>query len=213
MEKALLLVMVFAVVCPDNATVAPVKHTGKPLACPEEYTHHFKKYAKRFWGIGFDWEWFRAQAWAESGCQGKSVSRSGAKGVMQIVPSTFKDIEQKLPGDAVAGLPVFSDIHHPEWNIAAGVFYDRMMWNKWEAIESFLDRISFTFASYNAGTCHVGNAYALAKKGGLDEKLWASICEIAADTPICKANGKRWKHGETLNYVEKIKRLYKEKRL
>ena len=31
-----------------------------------KYDGHFRKYTKHFFGVGFDWKWFKAQAIAES---------------------------------------------------------------------------------------------------------------------------------------------------
>ena len=34
-----------------------------------EFDRHFSKYSKRYFGAGFDWRYFKAQAIAESGLQ------------------------------------------------------------------------------------------------------------------------------------------------
>ena len=77
------------------------------------------------------------------------------------------------------------------------------MWNFWKIVESDSERLNFTFASYNAGAGTVQKAQETAKKKGLIETLWDSIVEIAAEVP-------RWRHKETLGYVEKIKVLVDE---
>ena len=77
-----------------------------PSAAPTPYSHynqftkydrHFSKYSKRYFGAGFDWRYFKAQAIAESGLQADARSRVGAIGIMQVMPRTFEDIRQQNP--------------------------------------------------------------------------------------------------------------------
>ena len=82
------------------------------------YDSHFKKYSKRFFGVGFDWRYFKAQAVAESNLREDVRSPVGAIGVMQIMPRTFAEIQRKNP--TIAG-----SVEQPRWNIAAGIQYDR----------------------------------------------------------------------------------------
>jgi membrane-bound lytic murein transglycosylase F len=57
-----------------------------------KYDKYFLKYSKRYFGPGFDWHYFKAQAVAESRLQADARSRVGAVGVMQIMPRTFEEI-------------------------------------------------------------------------------------------------------------------------
>lgn len=112
------------------------------------YDHHFRKYSKRFFGPGFDWRWFKAQGIAESSLQQDAVSWVGAKGIMQIMPATLQEIAEK------SSLPVL-DSNDPGLNIAAGVFYDRNLYERWDDISQTHERLAFTFASYNGGRSRI----------------------------------------------------------
>ena len=61
------------------------------------FDRHFAKYSKRYFGAGFDWRYFKAQAIAESGLQVDVRSRVGAVGLMQVMPRTFEEIRQRNP--------------------------------------------------------------------------------------------------------------------
>src|SRR5665213_4199966 len=57
------------------------------------YDAYFKKYTKRYFGVGFDWQYFKAQGMAESELSATARSNVGARGVMQLMPSTFEEIQ------------------------------------------------------------------------------------------------------------------------
>lgn len=108
-----------------------------------EFDTHFRKYAKRYFGPGFDWRWFKAQGIAESGLKQRARSHVGAVGIMQLLPSTFKEIRRSSPSIAA--------INEPRWNIAAGIFYDRAQYRKFRQKLPSRDRLLMAFSSYNAG--------------------------------------------------------------
>ncbi|MBW2608841.1 MAG: transglycosylase SLT domain-containing protein [Deltaproteobacteria bacterium] len=176
----------------------------KPIASAEEfpkvhskhwtakYDRYFRKYTKRYFGPGFDWKWFKAQAIAESNLNNNARSWVNAKGIMQIMPRTFNEIKKKNPS--------FIDIDEPRWNIAAGIYYDKTIYKKWMAPRPFVDRMSFTFAGYNAGFNNIVKAQKECKQIGLNENLWHNIRSIA---PKVRA----WRHKETLGYVDKINNM------
>ena len=83
----------------------------------ERYDPVFRKYTKRYFGPAFDWKYFKAQGFAESGLDSSAKSWVGARGVMQLMPSTYREIASKRPD--------FGTIDQPEWNIAAGILHDR----------------------------------------------------------------------------------------
>lgn len=157
-------------------------------AVSDRYDHIFKKYSKRFFGPGYDWRIFKAQAMTESNLDPSAQSRVGARGIMQLMPTTFKEVQSKNP-------EVLS-VDDPEWNIAAGVFYDRQLWRQLES-PATVDRQRFMFASYNAGRGTVRRAQDVAEKKALDPMVWPSIQAVAPEVP-------NWRHEETLQYVSRI---------
>ena len=156
----------------------------------KKYDIYFTKYSKRYFGTGFNWHYFKAQAVAESRLKADAKSKVGAEGVMQIMPGTFKEIRRKNP--AIKG-----NRKQPRWSIAAGIYYNRLLWKAWKAKRPFQDRVNFMFGSYNAGKRNILKAQRLAREQGLNPNLWDSI---ASNLP-------RVTHrysSETLGYVKKI---------
>ena len=158
----------------------------------KKFDRYFKKYTKRCFGAGFDWKWFKAQAIAESNLKRDAKSWVNAKGIMQIMPKTFNDLKKKNPS--------LIDINEPRWNIAAGIYYDRLIYEKWKAPRPFKDRMNFTFAGYNAGFRTIVMAQKECEKIGKNENLWHNIETVAPKV-------RSWRHKETLGYVDKINRI------
>ncbi|MBL7175018.1 MAG: transglycosylase SLT domain-containing protein [Desulfobacteraceae bacterium] len=157
-----------------------------------KYDPYFRKYTKRYFGPGFNWKWFKAQAIAESNLKMNAKSWVNAKGLMQIMPKTFHEIKKKNPS--------FVDINEPRWNIAAGIYYDKQIYKKWKAPRPFKDRMNFTFGSYNAGFHTILKAQKECQKIKKNENLWHNIRSVAPKV-------RRWRHRETLGYVDKINNM------
>lgn len=155
----------------------------------DRYDQTFRKYTKRYFGVGYDWRVFKAQALAESQMNPNARSFVGARGLMQLMPSTFKDIQSHAPS--------FGSIDDPEWNIAAGILHDRDLWRRWEKDSIDVDRREFMFASYNAGEGTIMNAQRACVERSLDRRAWRSVETVAPEVP-------RWRYRETLGYVRKI---------
>jgi len=158
-----------------------------------KYDRYFSKYSKRYFGPGFEWHYFKAQAIAESRLMARAKSKVGAIGIMQIMPGTFREIKKK-------NLSIKGTRAQPRWNIAAGIYYNREIWKLWKARRPYHDRLSFMFGSYNAGKGNILKAQVLAEKKGLDPNLWKSIEDVLAGV-----TGKRSR--ETIGYVRKIKKI------
>lgn len=150
----------------------------------DEYDRYFKKYSKRYFGPLFNWQWFKAQAIAESALDHEAESHVGARGLMQIMPDTFDDIIRQNPH--------FSQLDVPKWNIAAGIYYDRTLYRKFKKT-SAQDKLYMTFASYNAGYGRILNAH---RRTGNQTKKWHDIEPLL---PL-----------ETRGYVRRIRNLMGE---
>ncbi|MFZ4620246.1 MAG: transglycosylase SLT domain-containing protein [Bacteroidota bacterium] len=155
----------------------------------DKYDEHFQKYSKRYFGPAFDWKIFKAQGYAESNLDPEAKSWVGAKGLMQLMPATYADIQLRNPE--------LGEIADPRWNIAAGIYYNRQLWKRWEEKERHEERMHFVFASYNAGLQTIKRAQQIAAQESLDVHSWLSIETIAPNVP-------RWRHEETVGYVRKI---------
>ena len=117
----------------------------------DKYDRHFRKYSKYYFGPQKDWRWFKAQAIAESGLNHKAKSSAGAIGIMQIMPGTYREIQDDNPH--------IKDIGSPRWNIAAGIYYDRVLYKRWVSPPPGDERLFFAFGSYNAGYTRIKNTF------------------------------------------------------
>jgi membrane-bound lytic murein transglycosylase F len=153
------------------------------------YDDVFRKYSKRYFGVGYDWRVFKAQGMAESGLDSAAQSYVGARGVMQLMPSTFSEIASRNPE--------MKRIDDVEWNIAAGICYDRQLWRLWQRDSIEAHRREFMLGSYNAGRVTIRNAQREARVEQLDHRAWPSIETVAPKVT-------RWRYRETLDYVRKI---------
>ena len=132
------------------------------------YDEHFTKYTKHYFGPAFNWRHFKAQAIAESRLRKNAVSRAGAVGLMQIMPDTYKEVRKRHRY-------IIGSKRDPQWNIAAGISYNRSLWNIFTAERPFQDRLDFMFGAYNAGKGNIIRAQKRAKHSGLNPNLWRSI--------------------------------------
>jgi membrane-bound lytic murein transglycosylase MltF len=156
----------------------------------EKYDETFRKYTKRYFGPAFDWRLFKAQAIAESNLKVAARSPMGARGIMQLMPTTFSEIRSKNP-------EITGKWDHPEWNIAAGIAYSRQLWNLWinDALETHLRE--FMLSSYNAGRMTLLRAQKIAQDRALNPRVWPSIEIVAPTVP-------RWRYDETLAYLGRV---------
>ena len=89
---------------------------------------------------GYDWELILAIIKTESEFDSRAVSSKGARGLMQVLPSTARWVSSQL-GFKYQGL---SSLYDPEYNIKLGTHYLHMMHQKFGNIEEAI-------AAYNRG--------------------------------------------------------------
>jgi membrane-bound lytic murein transglycosylase F len=186
-RPALHIVVAVAVVTVVSVTAAPHAWAQAPS---DKYDDTFRKYTKRSFGPGFDWRIFKAQGMAESNLNSDARSKVGARGIMQLMPSTYKEVRSKNPD--------LGKIDNPEWNIAAGIAYNRQLWTQWKPDTDAGHLMEFMFGSYNAGRGTLLRAQRVARDRALDQRVWPSIQTVAPSVP-------RWRSIETLTYVDRIK--------
>jgi membrane-bound lytic murein transglycosylase MltF len=150
----------------------------------------FRKYGKRY---NVDWLLMAAQGYQESRLNQSVRSPVGAIGVMQVMPSTGKQLD-------------VGDIRKLEPNIHAGVKYMRWMIDQYYGDEPMtpLNKALFSFASYNAGPARIARLQAETKKRGFDPDVWFGNVENLAAEKI---------GAETVNYVSNIYKYYVAYRL
>ena len=170
-----------------------VLHAQTKARSRDDYDEVFRKYSKRFFGPGFDWQYFKAQGMAESNLVADATSHAGARGIMQLMPSTYKAI--------ATSRPELQAINDPESNIAAGILYNRDLWRAYEDHADQNERLRFMFGGYNAGPGTMRRAKTVARSEQLDEYQWKSVETVAPKV-------QRWRYRETLGYVGKIEQNY-----
>lgn len=161
------------------------------------YDDLFRKYAPQ---IKWDWRLLAALVYTESNFNPYAVSWAGAKGLMQLMPSTSRTY----------GVPAGME-SDPEQSIKGGVKYIAKLQQIFSKVKSDNDRIKFVLASYNSGIGHVFDAMALAEKYGKDKYLWDGNVAVYMllknkeeyyKDPVCK-NG-YFRGTETYNFVRDV---------
>lgn len=165
----------------------------KDSTSPEElkkfnaYSAFFKKYASQY---DFDYLMLAAQGYQESLLDQNKRSRSGAVGIMQVIP--------KFAAAHPIDIPNVNDAEH---NIHAGAKMLRGIADTYfndPGIDA-LNKTLFTFASYNAGPNRIVRLRKKAKEDGLDPDKWFGNVELE----VAKDVGQ-----ETVTYVGNIYKYY-----
>ncbi len=154
--------------------------------------HLFQKYADRY---EFDWLMVMSQAYQESRLDNNARSRTGAVGIMQMLPSTAADKNVNI-----------ADIADLESNIHAGNKYLRFIRDRYFENEPMddLNKTLFSFAAYNAGPARVAKLRREAERQGLNPNVWFDNVEIIAAKRIGR---------ETVQYVSNIYKYWVAYRL
>ena len=128
-----------------------------------EYDQLIQKYAEK---IGWDWRLLSALVYQESRFQPEATSWAEAKGLMQLMPGTARDLGVEDRAD-------------PEQSLYGGTKYLRQLFDHFQSIPDTLERMKFAMASFNAGLGHVEDARRLAKANGINPSLWDNNVEEA----------------------------------
>ena len=122
------------------------------------YDDWFREFARI---PGWDWRLVASQAYQESHFNARARSWAGATGVMQLMPSTARELRVN-PAD-------------PRQSIEGGCRYLWKLDQRWSEIEPERERIKFILGSYNVGYGHVEDARRLAEKHGDDPDRWTDV--------------------------------------
>lgn len=152
-----------------------------------------------------DWRLLAAQAYQESRFDAEARSPMGAVGVMQLLPSTAKELGCDRPDE-------------PRPAIRAAARYLSKLMQRFDADAEgphveLKDRVRFALAAYNAGPAHLDDARLLAKAQGLDANRWFGHVEKAMLLLSKPKHYQTAAHGfargdETVRYVSEIQTRY-----
>ncbi|QKX17416.1 transporter substrate-binding domain-containing protein [Microbulbifer sp. YPW1] len=158
-----------------------------------------QKYSQEY---AFDWRLIVAQMFQESSFNPKAKSWVGARGLMQVMPDTGKQVGEK-------------NLFNPENSVRAGIKYLEWLYRKFEDKGISPENMMwFTLASYNAGLGHVYDAQDLAEDKGWDRNVWFGNVENAMLLLSEKKYYRKARYGyargkEPYDYVRKIESRYR----
>ncbi|SEA36927.1 transporter substrate-binding domain-containing protein [Microbulbifer marinus] len=164
------------------------------------YDDLIQKYADEY---DFDWRLIVAQMFQESSFNPKAKSWVGARGLMQVMPATGKQV-----GEA--------NLFDPETSVRAGLKYLDWLHEKFVNRKDISpeNEMWFTLAAYNAGLGHVYDAKDLAEELGWDRKVWFGNVEKAMLLLSERKYYKKARYGyargrEPFDYVRKIEARFR----
>lgn len=184
----------------------------------------FKAYSRK---IGWDWRLLASVSFAESRFNNECVSPRGARGVMQLMPTTaaFHGCTEEglsIPDSCIlAGVSLIGSLENSLRSRIArtrkygGAKYINLTEEQQTEIEQ--DLLNFTLASYNAGLGHIFDAIALADTLGYDPSVWKNNvehCLRLKNDPLysnlpCVRCGK-FNSSTTRSYVQKVLETYED---
>lgn len=175
----------------------------------QNYYPVIRKYSKRY---GFDWRLIIMLILKESRFKENARSHVGAMGLMQIMPSTAREIRREMDIEYIA--------NNPRDNIAAGIYH------LYKQLQKFPDadrdnRVKLALAAYNCGVGRIYDAQAVARYLDLDPQSWEAVREC-----LLKLTRKQWRmhlevwelgvpnygyfygYDQTISYVDDITKNY-----
>jgi len=145
----------------------------------------FRKYGDRY---DVDPLLLMAQGYQESRLDQRARSRAGAVGVMQVLPSTGRELK-------------VGDVHQVEPNVHAGAKYVRSTIDAYFADSEVddLNKTLFAFAAYNAGPNRIRSLRGTARERRLDPDVWFGNVELLTAQKV---------GAEPVTYVSNIFKYY-----
>ncbi|MDR1340870.1 MAG: transglycosylase SLT domain-containing protein [Prevotellaceae bacterium] len=151
-------------------------------------------------GTGWDWRLAAAVMYHESRFKPATRSRSGAAGLMQLMPNTVRNFGVK-------------NVYDPEENIKGGMSLIAYLTDIFEkkGVQGE-DLTKFVLAAYNAGHGKIFNFMKETENSGLDKNKWSDVYSVimsknrtdkSASAPKSKYSGR-----ETLKFVDNVSKNY-----
>lgn len=163
------------------------------------YDELFRKYAAE---LGWDWRMLAAVVYQESKFSINSRSHRGARGLMQVMPSTAEHYG-------------IDDLLNPEKNLKAGTRHLKRLQRIFDnAGMDKMEQIKFTLAAYNAGEGRIADCRRFAAVKEVDSNCWNDIVGIIPmmreDSILEEESVKlgKFQGFETIAYVDNIMNLY-----
>jgi len=156
-----------------------------------------RSYADAF---SFDWRLVAAQVYQESRFDPNARSFAGARGLLQVMPRTAREMG-------------YHDLEDPKIGLKAGVQYLGWVRGRFESTLPPADRTWFALAAYNVGFGHVSDARRIATQRGWDPDRWFDNVEHAMllkeEAEVHRTTRFGYARGsEPVNYVRAIRDRY-----
>ena len=139
--------------------------------------------------LGWDWRMLAALSFQESKFDMGALSKRGAVGLMQIMPSTARHLG-------------IDDISDPEQNIKAAFRLLKSLKRSFRAIDfGPEEKFKLIVAAYNSGIVPINKCIDVCRQSGKEPSCWE---DVASAIPAVED----FKGVETLAHVEKVSSLY-----
>jgi membrane-bound lytic murein transglycosylase F len=165
------------------------------------YDNILKKYSAE---IGWDWRLAASIVCHESQFKPAIVSKSGAAGLMQLMPNTVKSFGVK-------------NVYNPEENIKGGMKLIAYLTDVFEKKGVSGDElVNFVLAAYNAGHGRIFNFMKETENAGLDKNKWSDVYSVIMaknrNNKLASASKSKFNGNETLKFVDNVLKYYKHYR-
>ena len=188
-------IIILSVLFPSvDAPGAQSLNTPAPVISP--YDEIIQRHASHY---NMDWHLMSALAYTESRFNPAAKSRVGARGLMQVMPATGRELG-------------FDNVEDLESNVEAGTLYMSRLIRVLTDKVPPQERVNFALAAYNAGLGHVYDAQKIAREMGLNPNKWFGNVEkaiVLLQKPeyARKARYGYCRGGQPVAYVAKVRAM------